>query len=82
MTARRSIVLDPHDDAVRMLEVLDRRALAQELRIGDDREPVARQTAPAMIALDLVARVPIGTVDFTTTTVKSSITSAISRAAS
>ncbi len=51
----RFCVLGPDDDAVRPLEIADRRTLAQELGIGDEREIGVRPRL-AHDALDLVAR--------------------------
>ena len=51
----RELALDADDDAVGMLEVLDRRAFAQEFRVGHDGEIGARILL-ADDALDLVTR--------------------------
>jgi hypothetical protein len=53
-----------------MLEVLDRRALAQEFRIRDDRESASGRVSRMMRSTS--SPVPTGTVDLVTTTVKPS----------
>ena len=50
----RAVVLDPDDHSVRPLEVLDRRAFAQEFRIRHHREGTLRRVL-GDDALDLVA---------------------------
>ena len=75
-----ALVVGAHHHAVGALEVVDRRALAQELRVGDHgerRRPGARLRMMASIS----SPVPTGTVDLVTTTVKPSIRPAISSAA-
>ena len=62
-----------------MLEILDRRALAQEFRIGDDRDIGVGLASRMMRSTS--SPVPTGTVDLVTTTVKPSSAAAISRAA-
>ena len=51
----RAVVLDPDDHSVGPLEVLDRRALAQEFRIRNHRERILRRVL-GDDPLDLVAR--------------------------
>ncbi len=67
------LALDADDDAVGPLEILDRRALAQELGIGGDLEVEGR--AGRRECGGATARVvPTGTVDLQTTTAPSAIT--------
>ena len=55
------------DDAVRPQEVGHGRALAEKLRIRDDREVVAPRSLSRMIC-SIIRPVPVGTVDLVTTT--------------
>ena len=70
ITAPRALVLGADDHPVGPLEVVDRRAFAQELRVGDDGE-LGVGPRSRMIA-SISSPVPTGTVDLVTTTVKPS----------
>jgi hypothetical protein len=60
--------LDADHDAIGMLEIVDRRAFAQELGIGRDVESAASGPTSRMMR-STSSPVPTGTVDLVTTTV-------------
>ena len=66
MTRARRFVLDADHDPVGLLEIVDRRALAQELRVRDDGEALARRASPMIRSI--ASQAPIGEVDLLTTT--------------
>ena len=76
----RAVVLGADDDPVGMLEVGDRRAFAQELGVGRDRD--VRSRPPRAGSASIRSPVPTGTVDLVTTTVPGLMTLASSRTAS
>ena len=61
----RVVRLDPQHDAIRLEEIIDRRAFLEKLRIAAQVERLARVRGTAAATL---AAVPTGTVDFVTTT--------------